>query len=66
VPILAALAPPLAAFDPSPEPFIALMALGFLVGVTGHVYKRNWLVATGIAMVFMATILLPLLLYATN
>lgn len=58
--------PLIAAFDPQPEPFIALMALGFLVGVAGHVYGRSWLVGTGIAMVFAATLLLPLLLYATR
>jgi hypothetical protein len=58
--------PPLAAFDPQPEPFIAVMALGFLVGVLGHVYKRPWWVGTGIALVFMATLGLPLLLYATQ
>jgi hypothetical protein len=56
----------LAAFDPSPAPFIALMALGFLVGTAGHVYKSQWAVGIGIAMVFMATLLLPLLAYSTR
>jgi hypothetical protein len=56
----------LAAFDPSPGPFIALMALGFLVGTGGHVYKNQWAVGIGIAMVFMATLLLPLLVYGTR
>lgn len=56
----------LAALDPSPTPFIALMAVGFLVGIAGHVYRSRWLVGTGIAMIFVATLLLPLLLYATD
>ena len=56
----------LAAFDPSPGPFIALMALGFFVGTAGHVYKSNWAIGTGIAMIFLSTILLPLLIYATD
>ena len=53
----------LAAFTPSPYPFIGLMALGFLVGAIGHVYKRNGLIATGIGMIFLSTLLLPLGLY---
>jgi hypothetical protein len=54
------------AFSPSPAPFIALMALGFLVGVTGHVYRSRPLVATGIGMIFVATLLLPLAIYAAD
>ena len=54
------------AFSPSPVPFIALMALGFLVGVTGHVYRSRPLVLSGIGMIFVATLLLPLALYATE
>jgi hypothetical protein len=54
------------AFSPSPAPFIALMALGFLVGVTGHVYRSRPLVATGIGMIFVATLLLPLAIYASE
>ena len=55
-----------AAFDPSPVPFIALMALGFVVGVAGHVYKSRATVATGLGLIFIATLLLPLALYATE
>ena len=54
------------AFSPSPLPFIGLMALGFLVGVTGHVYRSRPLVVSGIGMIFVATLLLPLALYATE
>jgi hypothetical protein len=57
---------PFAAFDPSPAPFIALMAVGFLVGTLGHVYKNQTAVVVGIALIFMSTLLLPLLLYATD
>ena len=52
------------AFSPSPAPFIALMAIGFVVGVAGHVYGSRPVVATGIGLVFLATLLLPLLVYA--
>jgi hypothetical protein len=56
----------IAAFSPSPVPFIVLMALGFVIGVTGHVYRSRALIATGIGLIFIATLLLPLALYATE
>ena len=57
---------PFAQFDPSPTPFIALMAVGFLIGIIGHVYKSNVAIAAGIALVFVATLLLPLGIYLTS
>jgi purine-cytosine permease-like protein len=53
----------LAAYAPSPVPFILLMVLGFLVGAAGHAYKSPAAVATGIGLIFIATLLLPLGLY---
>ena len=58
--------PVLAVFDPDPLPFIVLMGLGFLVGIAGHVYKSNTVIATGIGMIFVATILLPLGIYLSD
>ncbi len=57
---------PFAAFDPSPMPFIALMALGFLVGIGGHVYRSRAAIASGIALVFIATLLLPAAVYLSD
>jgi len=57
---------PVLAFSPSPVPFVVLMALGFLVGVTGHVYRSRPMIATGIGLVLIATLLLPLAVYATD
>jgi hypothetical protein len=57
---------PLAAFDPSPLPFIVLMAAGFFIGTVGHVYKSKTLIATGIGLIFMATLGLPLGLYLSD
>jgi hypothetical protein len=54
------------AFAPSPVPFIVLMGVGFVVGVTGHVYGSRPLIATGIGLVLIATLLLPLAVYATE
>jgi hypothetical protein len=57
---------PLAAFNPSPTPFVVLMAVGFVVGAVGHVYKSKTLVATGIGLIFMATLGLPLGIYLSD
>ena len=57
---------PLAAFDASPTPFVVLMAVGFVVGAVGHVYKSNTLIATGIGLIFMATLALPLGIYLSD
>jgi hypothetical protein len=57
---------PLAAFDPSPVPFVILMAAGFLIGGLGHVYKSKTMIITGIGLIFMATLGLPLGLYLSD
>jgi hypothetical protein len=44
----------------SPRAYIALMGLGFIVGTAGHVVKSKVLVAAGLLMIFLATVLLPL------
>ena len=46
--------------DLSPRAYIALMGLGFVVGTAGHIVKSKALVAAGILMIFLATVLLPL------
>jgi hypothetical protein len=46
--------------DLSPRAYIALMGLGFLVGTAGHIVKSKTLVAAGVLMIFLATVLLPL------
>ena len=56
----------LAAFSPSPVPFIVLMGAGFVIGAAGHLYRSRALVATGIGLIFIATLLLPLALYAVD
>jgi uncharacterized membrane protein (Fun14 family) len=52
--------------DPSPlnenniRGFILLMGIGFIVGTAGHVVKSKAMVAAGVIMIFIATVLLPL------
>ena len=57
---------PLAAFDPSPVPFVLLMAAGFLIGGVGHLYGSKTLIAAGIGLIFLATLGLPLALYLSD
>jgi hypothetical protein len=44
-----------------PAPYIALFAVGFLLGVFGHILKVRLLVGVGVLLVFLATVLLPIL-----
>jgi hypothetical protein len=44
----------------SPSTYIALMGIGFIVGTAGHVVHSKVLVAAGVLMIFLATVLLPL------
>jgi len=37
-----------------------LMGIGFLIGAAGHLYKSPPMVAAGIAIIFLAVLLLPL------
>jgi hypothetical protein len=55
------LAPPLAELFPhSPGPYIALMLAGFAIGILGHLTRVRWLVAAGVALIFLGALLLPL------
>ena len=53
-------------YDPSPDfgtdprPFVALMLVGFIVGVAGHLTRTKALIALGIGLIFLGTFLLPL------
>ena len=55
------LLPPLAALLPQGHgPYIALMLIGFGIGILGNMLKQRWLVATGILLIFLGALLLPL------
>ena len=53
-------------FRTSPNPFIALMLAGFAVGIFGYLYGSRFIVGIGVAMVFLATLLIPLALNVSN
>jgi hypothetical protein len=48
------------------EPYVALMGLGFLVGVFGHLARSRWLVVIGIVLIFLATLLFPIAINLFN
>jgi hypothetical protein len=49
-------------FRTNPDPFIALLLAGFAVGVFGYLAGSKIIVGVGVAMVFLATLLIPLAL----
>jgi hypothetical protein len=49
-------------FGSSPWPFIILMLVGFVVGIAGHITKIKVLIALGIGLIFLGTLVLPLLI----
>ena len=51
-------APPLGASELSATPVAVLIALGVVIGVTGHLAGSRRTVAVGIAVLFIATALL--------
>ena len=58
---------PLTAFLPeSGTPYFVMMVAGFIIGAWGHGMKSRVVVALGIALIFLATLLLPLATVITN
>ena len=50
----------------SAGPYVALMLIGFAVGILGHLTAMRWLVAAGIVLVFLGAFLFPLALNLTE
>ncbi|MEA2403743.1 MAG: hypothetical protein QOE08_390 [Thermoleophilaceae bacterium] len=53
-------------FAPGAGPYIALMGFGFVLAVLGHLARSKTLIASGIAIVFAAIIIVPLGVYLTT
>jgi ABC-type Mn2+/Zn2+ transport system permease subunit len=54
------LVPPLAALLPhSASPYMALMLIGFVIGILGHLSSARWLVAAGVILIFLGAFLFP-------
>jgi hypothetical protein len=56
----------LALAESSPLPLIALVVLGFLVGATGHLYRSRSAIVTGIGLILLGTIAVPLAQYLSD
>jgi hypothetical protein len=54
------------AFRVSPTIFLLLAIGGFVVGAFGHLIKSRAIVALGIAMIFLATVFIPITLNITH
>jgi hypothetical protein len=50
---------PSAALPQSPGAYLALVGVGFAIGVCGHLFRVRWLVGVGIALVVLGALLLP-------
>jgi hypothetical protein len=53
-------------FRTSPTPFIVMMLAGFAVGTFGYLYGSRFIVGIGVALIFLATLLIPLALSIGN
>jgi len=63
---LTALLPVAALLPHSAGPYIALVLIGFAAGIAGHLSGSRWLVAAGIALIFLGAFLFPLALNLTE
>ena len=52
--------------DASPIPALVLIGLGFLVGIAGHIARNNTAIATGIGLIFLGSLVLPLVVYLSG
>lgn len=58
---------PLASLLPeSAGPYIAMMLVGFAVGILGHLTASRWLVAAGIGLIVLGAFLFPLAINLTE
>ena len=47
-------------FPRTPGPYIALMMIGFAVGILGHLTRTKLLIAAGVILIFLGALLFPL------
>jgi hypothetical protein len=43
-----------------PKRYLILLGIGFVVAVVGHLTRTKTLIAVGVALIFLATVVLPL------
>jgi hypothetical protein len=57
---------PRGGFEVSPTFVIVLFGMGFAIGTLGHLFRSRTLVAAGVILVLLATVLIPVYLQATR
>jgi len=58
---------PFATFLPhSAGPYMALILIGFAIGVFGHLSSARWLVAAGVILIFLGAFLFPVAVNVTQ
>lgn len=61
------LCPPIAALLPQTAgPYIAMMLIGFVAGILGHITRIRWLVVTGVILIAFGACFFPLLVNLTT
>jgi sulfite exporter TauE/SafE len=50
----------------SAGPYIALVLIGFALGILGHLSTSRWLIVAGIVLIFLGAFLFPLALNLTE
>ena len=60
------LAPSAALLPHSPTPYITMMLVGFAIGILGHLTRARWLIAAGVALIFLGALLFPFLANVTS
>lgn len=53
-------------FEVSPGFFIALFGIGFMLAVAGHIVRSRVMVGGGVLLIFLATVLIPVVLHAAR
>ena len=50
-------------FAPDPQPYLIILGIGFAVAILGHIAQSKTLIATGLLLIFLSTVLLPVAIY---
>ena len=50
----------------SGTPYIVMVLCGFAIGIVGHLSSSRWLVALGVALIFLGAFVFPLALNLTE
>lgn len=53
-------------FSPDPGPYLALFGIGFMVAVLGHIASSKTVIAAGLLMMMLSTVLLPVAVYLSG